>query len=100
METKQAPFVVHLIVEDPNGPIRSRKPKAANLDQLERDMRRVPGNVGGTLGNPGKRFAVACRQVNHLDGYVHRGSVDMKIVTCIACRKVAAEKESASGRES
>ncbi len=84
METRLAAFVMHWIVEDAKkGTITSRKPPGAA--QLESALARCPGLGKHAFGNPGKRFAVACRQVSKLDGLQHRGSTDERIVNCPKC---------------
>lgn len=86
MKTQLSSFVVHWIVEDPDGLIRSRKhPEAAAFESA---MARCPGVAKHTLGNPGKRYALACSKTQKMDGLVHRGSTDERMVNCPGCYKI------------
>lgn len=92
MATVRSKFVMHLVVESPRGTMSSGKPPGAA--SLERALATSPGNPSGTLGHPGKRFAVACGVVPRLTRE-HRGSTDARIVNCPQCRTMIARKEKA-----
>jgi hypothetical protein len=80
-----ARFVLHWYVEDPAGPMRSGN--APNAAALEAALRQLPGRFVGTLGHPGKRFAVACRAVPRLT-MRNRATTKPALVTCPKCRKI------------
>lgn len=92
MPLVKAAFVMHWIVESPDGTMASGKPPGAGA--LESALRQCPGNMQGTLGNPGKRYSLACRAVPRTTRQ-HRASTELIVVNCPKCLAIA-EKQNAS----
>ncbi len=93
MKTQMSSFVVHWIIEDPKGQIRSKRPPDGLA--LEKALAKCPGLGQHAFGNPGKRFTVACKQVGKLDGLVHRGSADERAVNCPGCYAIIQKRKEA-----
>lgn len=83
MTLVRSSWVMHLLAEDPAGPIGSGKP--SNARAFERAAAMSPGSPRATLGNPGKRYRVLCGAVRAATA-VHRTTITPEMVNCPKCR--------------